>query len=234
MPLYEYKCSDGHRTPILRKVEDRNLPTECDCGKPASLAVSTPGRGIVTGSDTPGQRFQARNPEGFVVTEETDTLIVREKGTATGVNAVDWVCANGHTHLDVVVGAVPSEGPPCPTCGGATTRKADVPTVDWFTAAGYHATGGYWCNGLGRWIHSLEDRRRVMEELGVREGGDDSGQVYRDAARAAQIEREDREVAEMIRSCEADPDLQRRREAGDPQVPDWTWAKDDLTARGLY
>jgi len=43
MPVYEYKCEEGHVSTRLRSVENRAETTTCKkCDKPASFIVSTP------------------------------------------------------------------------------------------------------------------------------------------------------------------------------------------------
>lgn len=41
MPLYEYRCPEGHVTELVRKMDDRNQPAECRvCNGPAERIVS--------------------------------------------------------------------------------------------------------------------------------------------------------------------------------------------------
>ena len=42
MPTYEYKCPDGHTMERLRKIEGREGPVTCHCGKLAELIIGAP------------------------------------------------------------------------------------------------------------------------------------------------------------------------------------------------
>lgn len=42
MPLYEYKCSEGHVTEHITKLADRLLPVVCECGNLAHYTISAP------------------------------------------------------------------------------------------------------------------------------------------------------------------------------------------------
>ena len=43
MPIYEYKCEEGHISTRLRKIENRTETTTCKrCDKPAYFIVSKP------------------------------------------------------------------------------------------------------------------------------------------------------------------------------------------------
>lgn len=42
MPLYHYKCPDGHGMDDIRKVAERHDAPNCDtCGKPTTLEIQT-------------------------------------------------------------------------------------------------------------------------------------------------------------------------------------------------
>ena len=44
MPIYEYRCRDGHTTEVYRSVDARHLPAECEqCGAPAAKVISRVG-----------------------------------------------------------------------------------------------------------------------------------------------------------------------------------------------
>jgi hypothetical protein len=52
MPMYEYLCQKGHKTIQMRSI---SLPvadldkSTCECGEPAELVISKPGRPIFVG-----------------------------------------------------------------------------------------------------------------------------------------------------------------------------------------
>lgn len=220
MPLYEYKCPVGHRTNILRKMEDRDLPTSCDCGMLATLAVSHPARGIVTGSETPGGvRNRSTSREGFTVLEESETFVMRQRGSAPDLE--DWVCADGHRAFEVYLeGQRPTHTPDCLVCGKPTKRIVGVPSPDWFTQ---EHPDGYFEPALGRWIRSRAHMEEVKRELGVvemdwRQPLED--QLRRDSVRDAHDEAV---VRKMIQSYETGPDaavLKKARDEG--RVLDWS------------
>lgn len=230
MPLREFLCASGHTTSELMRGDDFPRVIECPtCCKPSHYRIAAPAAGIVSGTDNPGGWKRAPERDGFRVLEETPTLVVRQKGADVGV-WVEWMCADGHKDGDIL-DRQPTDTPACASCGKPTAVVAGVPTVDWFTAAGFHATGGYHDDVLGRWVNSLEHRRQILAEMGLAEGGPDSSALLRQAERKAQEEAEDREVWESINTKLPDtPDVRKMREAG--LIPDEEWAKEDL--RRLY
>ena len=47
MPLYEYRCSEGHTTDEVRAVDHRHDPLSCGvCGKPAEKIISAVGHAM--------------------------------------------------------------------------------------------------------------------------------------------------------------------------------------------
>jgi putative FmdB family regulatory protein len=61
MPIYEYRCADGHRSEKLRKFENRKDAAACArCGAPASLAVAAPARTAWAWGDTQWNGFHDR------------------------------------------------------------------------------------------------------------------------------------------------------------------------------
>lgn len=190
MPLYEYKCPAGHRTPILRNMEDRNLPAPCDCGMLATLAPSLPARGIVTGSETPGQKTVLKDLARVQRESVQDTM-------------VDWKCEDGHVTVEVYRGEIPAECA-CETCGKPTKRVVGMPMLDTWTREGRHAAGGYYDQQLGRWITSPSHLREVMAEMQVQEGGDDRTVLLRQAEAKAKADAQDRIVFEMLDQLKPD------------------------------
>jgi len=72
MPLYLYRCPDGHSTEDLRKVDERHDPRPCGlCGKTATLEVQVaafdPRMGLDAGFPTAYDRWaksHARDAKG--------------------------------------------------------------------------------------------------------------------------------------------------------------------------
>ena len=42
MPIYNYKCPDGHITEFFARLDDRDKPQKCRCGKQAKKMISCP------------------------------------------------------------------------------------------------------------------------------------------------------------------------------------------------
>lgn len=42
MPLYQYRCSDGHKTELLVKMSEREEEIICACGEKAGMFFATP------------------------------------------------------------------------------------------------------------------------------------------------------------------------------------------------
>jgi putative FmdB family regulatory protein len=42
MPMYEYQCPAGHGMTAVRKIDERNDPMTCGCGKVMERAISLP------------------------------------------------------------------------------------------------------------------------------------------------------------------------------------------------
>jgi hypothetical protein len=228
MPLRDYECPDGHITTDLISGDfpRERTCTRPDCGKRAAYRLSVPARGIVTGSTNPSGLRNTPTRDGYRVLEETDALVVRQKGDAPTL--VDWLCPDGHAQSEVYDTA-PTTGPACPTCGKATTAKVGVPSVDWFTAAGYHMTGGYYDNGLGCWITSIAHRKQVMAQQGLQEGSDDYGDTRRQVERKLRADAEDEVVREMLQDCEHGPEAAETKKMRDQGlVPDWRWAVEQV------
>jgi len=62
MPLYQYKCSEGHITDELRGIDKRNDPTTCKvCGEEAKRIISAPM--VIMGETYPGQKLMDLNPD---------------------------------------------------------------------------------------------------------------------------------------------------------------------------
>lgn len=218
MPVYEYVCKPaGHRTSVLRKMEDRNLPVACDCGMLATLAVSAPSVGIVAGSSNPCRTNPHRAAEPAPRPDRIE---------ANAFRVVDFVCPNEHTDFEVVPQSDDWTPTPCKTCGEITRRVWAMPALDAWTARGLHASGGEWNASLGRWIKSPEHLREVCAEMQVRPSEEDSSALLRQAERKAKEDAEDREVFEMFQ--QEDASIKKARDQG--LVPDDTWAVKALEA----
>ncbi len=193
MPLYEYECPKRTRTTVHRSMGDRAKPIACACGCEmiARLVPSLPGRGIVTGSDTPGQKTVLKD-------------LARVQREAAQDTMVDWKCEDGHVTVEVYRGEVPTECP-CETCGKPTKRVVGgMPMLDTWTRENRHAAGGYYDRQLGRWITSPGHLREVMAEMQVQEGGDDRTVLLRQAEAKAKADAQDRIVFEMLDQLKPD------------------------------
>ncbi len=66
MPLYEYRCEDGHATEAYRRVEERNTPLTCGvCDKGATRALTRPAvhwRCSLPGYPTAGEILRGEDP----------------------------------------------------------------------------------------------------------------------------------------------------------------------------
>lgn len=60
MPLYEYRCLDGHQITKLRKYEARFNEVVCDCGREASILVSAPAKTAWSWGDTQWDGYHDR------------------------------------------------------------------------------------------------------------------------------------------------------------------------------
>ena len=225
MPLYAYRCPSGHTVDLLRKMSEADEPTTCTCGAPMTRGVSMTAPIVVAGRSGPREGTFSATTDAFTTTFESDTVRVREKGSAPVV--ADWKCtACAHTWHDVY-DTKPEASPSCTECGASTVEVPGIPDLDWFTKQ-YAATGGYFDKGLGRWITSLAHRRAVMDELGVVEMGE-VGDITEDYQRRkrARADEEDREVRNMLRGFEHGPEaagLKTARDRG--QIKPWDWAID--------
>ena len=154
MPIYEYSCPNGHKTDVLCKFEQRALSAHCVCGESATLSVSLPARGIVTGSKTP-LRGTAARPSGFTEVQPG----VYEKGTSIDADkVVAWRCA-GSNKTGVAVDE------PLPTCCGevAPYINEESKWKDWFPV------GGYFDRGLGVFFNSRKERSDYAAANGLQE-----------------------------------------------------------------
>lgn len=225
MPLLTYRCPSGHAFDHLHRSGERPETLPCACGGVASRTIAVPSSPVVAGRKGPreGVRVSGGEREGFTVVEETERLVVREKGG--GLTLVDWRCDGGHTWFDTYT-AKPETPPPCATCGLPGREITGVPDVDWFTKL-YGASGGYMDRGLGCWVRSLEHRREIMNARGLVEYGE-VGDVHEAWQRkdSEQAQSEKDAMREMLRGMEHGPDAATLKTARDRgQVLDWEWAE---------
>lgn len=215
MPLYTYRCPEGHATDHLCRYEQRPSTVACACGKDAALAVALPAPGIVVAGTSGGKgRFSACRA-GYV--EESPGVWVKGSSALSPV-FTDYRCLSCE-HKDVAVDEpVPSA---CPTCGGTveTYVNAAAAHADWFPHGGYHD------RALGVYITSRAHRAQVLAERGLRES-DDSEIEDQFRAAAALRSQQDRDIAEML--DEWDDDKERARLVDEGRAADHSWARDAL------
>lgn len=229
MPIYSYRCPEGHDHDHLHRASDGDRPASIDCpkcGSPAIYVIAAPARGIVTGTATPG-----------MIASDT-----RKRGAdVKGLRVIDWTCENGHEDFDVTDADTYDIGP-CKVCGSKTRRLWAMPSLDWFTAAypnGYHepqlgfehdADGKVVVddNGVpvGRFIRDRKHMEEVCREMGVQPIAKDECIRLEDdylRAEADKAAAEDAEVHAMLAQNEWGPeaaDMKRARDNG--LVFDWT------------
>lgn len=188
MPLYEYRCPEGHLTTDLRKMADADALAVCSCGEPAKRIVSLPAIGKVVGSTTPVRAAAART-SGFVEASPG----VWEKGSSIDADKiVDWRCTACPKKDVAVDEPVPSA---CPDCGAVTEtyHNEAAQWKDWFPV------GGYFDRGLGVYFHTRKERSDYAKAHGLQEAA--GGYDDTEAALAARA-REDKKVDDFwIEEC---------------------------------
>lgn len=156
MPLYEYRCEQGHVTDLLRPMAQGNDPAACGtCGAEAHRIVSLTAVGVVKGSSTPVRTKTTPRP-GFVEVSPG----VWEKGSSIDASkVVDWRCA-GCGKVGVAVDE------PLPECCGEVAPYVNekVAHKDWFPV------GGYFDRGLGVYFNSRTERSEYAKAHGLVEG----------------------------------------------------------------
>lgn len=211
MPLYEYRCPDGHTETHLRRDKPATLPC-ARCARDATPIVSMTAPGLVSGSANP-IRIVPESRAGYV--EEAPGIWV--KGTSIDADKiVDWRCtACGHADL-AVDEPLPAE---CPKCAGVI-EVYDNPKArheDWFPK------GGYYDQALGVHLESRAHRAQVLKERGLRESDDfEIEGKFRNAA--AIRTQQDADINEML--DEWDDDKERARLIDEGRTPDHSWARD--------
>jgi putative FmdB family regulatory protein len=92
MPIYEYRCTNGHRFEVLQKIADEPL-TECEeCGAPATrvlhpVAIHFKGSGFYStdygrGKKSSGERSESSSGDG----KSSDSKPADSKPAASGTS----------------------------------------------------------------------------------------------------------------------------------------------------
>jgi len=204
MPLYEYRCPEGHVETHLRRDKPETLP--CPCGRPAHPIISAPGVGVVSGSHTPAKIIVASAPRTLATSWQ---------------RWYDWTCdACGEKKGDFVdrTADTPEPRPTC-TCGVTMREVFGAPKIKdaWFP------TGGYYDLAAGQHFHTPQERRDWMEKNGLRES--DNAEIENVERNASAIRsQQDRDIKEML--AEWDDDKERQRAVDQGELADHAWAKD--------
>lgn len=212
MPLYEYRCHDGHTTTELRKMGDRTAPLDCVCGAPALPMVSLTATGLVSGGTNGGKGYAQTPRPGYV--EQSPGVWV--KGSSIDADkVVDWrctACAEKGVCVDEPL-------PEACACGAAVEVyvNENARPADWFPK------GGYYDRALGVQVESREHRARLLAERGLRESDDaEKDDHFRHAS--ATRSQQDRDINEML--DEWDDDKERARMIDDGTTPDHAFARE--------
>lgn len=211
MPMYEYRCENGHKMDIMCRYEERQSALPCSkCGQEASLGLSAPA-GVVAGTSTP-LRISGRTRVGYV--EEAPGVFV--KGNSLDVNKiVDWKCTTC-TEKGVAVDEPLPEKCVC----GAAVEVYDNPNVRW---KDWFPPGGYYDRALGVFLTSRAHRTQVLKEKGLRES-DDFEIEDRFRGASAKRAKEDADIKAMLEEWDDDKERQQGVDRG--EIVDHSWAKD--------
>lgn len=196
MPLYEYRCQDGHVETHLRRDKPAGLP--CFCGKDSAPIVSLTAIGSVRGSATP---VKASAPSRPTVREVGHSLIL-----------IDWCCPACKATAYDVYASRPESKPAC-ACGATMSEVIGAPDVDWFTKACEGNPQGLWSQAAGRFFTSKADRQQWMDTNGFMDGNDvSSDDILR---KGSEKRRDNDEYCEtMCDEFDRDPAIQRLRDEG--------------------
>jgi predicted nucleic acid-binding Zn-ribbon protein len=215
MPLFTYRCPDGHSTDHLCRYEQRPPSVACICGLDATQAIALTAPGIVVGGTSGGKGRFSANRAGYV--EESPGVWVKGS-SALNPSFTDYRCI-GCGRKDVAVDeAMPSM---CLACGGTLEVYVNegARPKDWFPH------GGYYDRALGIHLHSRAHRAQELEKRGLRES--DNFEID-DRFRAASAARsqQDRDITEMLDEWDDDKDRQRLVDEG--RTWDHSWAREVL------
>ena len=224
MPLYDYRCEKGHTTTLLLRADMRQDETTCGtCGDEARYTLAAPARGLVVGTETPGGiRSSSGARDGFTITYESPTFVVREKGNS--LTRADYRCPDGHEFGDDYEGE-PPVNPTCPVCMAESRRVVVAADLDWITKDHPH---GWYDPALGRFIRDRAHWEQVKREMGVIDG--DFRQAWQDQMRrdAEEARYDEDEVRKMLAGYVRGPDaaLMHRVAEENPEL-DWRpWARE--------
>lgn len=191
MPVYTYRCSDGHEQDRVFKFEDRPDSVKCGCGLGAKRIFSV--------RKTPA----VAHSEALKVRQE------RWSGTAWH----EFVCEAGHSDLiEVDFKAGEMTGPRrCASCGG-TARVRYQAKIDRFSER-----FPYYDRGLGCWVKSKKDRLQKAAARGLEPVDGDMDFAIDAAFRREDDEREadERYLAEVHDKYENHPAYADYRKARD-------------------
>lgn len=160
MPLYEYRCPDGHTIDHLHRASMGPRPDALLCaehGLNATLLVSLIAPGKVTGSDNPlrppgdwsdAERVAKHAPPPLA----NFTYVCQQKDCRHEFDEIN----------DFTIGEKPETPRPCPRCGEPSPMGINMPHED-----GTLRMYPYFDRGLGRVLESPQHRRQVCKEMGV-------------------------------------------------------------------
>lgn len=213
MPLFPYRCQQGHESDWWGKYDAKPLTILCACGEPAAPSIALPARGLVRGGTDGGKGETRENRTGFV--EESPGVWTKGKGL--DLTVYPWVCTCGAKgYADA---ATPTE---CPKCEGGTVTAREIEWgKSWWDAQGFGSTG-YFDRGAGRWFTSMAERRawadanNMVEVSGV---ADDTDAIVRkESERNAAL---DEFWREQLRENAMDPEYQAMKARGIPTGDEW-------------
>jgi hypothetical protein len=150
MPIYEYRCADGHKTDHVHRVSDGDRPDTIDCPVPRCGLPAW-------------YKFAAANiggPEGKRKLYAEEGLIVRVVGVTHDIRCAELRCsACEHDYFDALL---PTDAlPPCPKCGAQPKEKPGCPTAEGMKRFPYHD------RGLGCIVNSPAHRAAICKERGL-------------------------------------------------------------------
>lgn len=143
MPIYEFRCAEGHVSEGMFSMSARPDELACTtCKQPAPRITSVT---AYTMGSVPPKKPQAK-----------------EVGGGVTIRCPDIICnACEHGFYEALTSEEPL--PPCPKCGSADVReKIGVPGADWSNRA-----YPYYDRGLGMVLNSPGHRAQVCKERGI-------------------------------------------------------------------
>ena len=153
MPIYSYKCEDGHETDLLRQFSERKDPVECSvCRKEAlyffNISKPKPSK-EAHHAETNGVKVVYRHGKPQQIYYYRDV-------SCFDCDKTSYVDCSSNNEYDPSVAE-------CEHCGSKNVEVLiSVPSIDRFGER-----FPYYDRGLGRMLHSKAHRRQVCKELGV-------------------------------------------------------------------